>query len=217
MGGCRELMIDYLQWSVEELFQKAASSEPEPGGGGVSAMTGCLGAGMLIMVARITLDKEKDTQRKEALSVIIETLEQNVQSLKTLTQRDMDAYQGFMDALAMPKKTPEEKALRENKKEQAAVQAANIPLEIAKTCHHCLQVAVRLAELGSKYAISDVGAGAFLLEGALKASLLMVEANLAYINDSEKIKDLVQQKEHLILEAEELGRFTLETVRQRMI
>lgn len=210
-------MADYLQWSVKELFQKAAAPEPEPGGGGVSAMTGCLGAGMLIMVARITLDKEKDAQRKEALAELVAALEQNIESLKTLTQRDMDAYQGFMDALAMPKITPEEKALRESKKEQAAVQAANVPLDISRTCHAGLQVASKLATLGSKYAISDVGAGAFLLEGALKASLLMVEANLAYISDLEKINDLVQQKEHLILDAEELGRSTLETVRQRMI
>lgn len=209
-------MLGYLNWSVEELFQKAASPAPEPGGGGVSAMTGCLGTGMLSMVARITLEKEKYKDVETEISGLITTLDRNIETLKSLAQRDMDAFHGFMEALAMPRNTPEEKALREEKKQQAALLSAGVPLEIAGTCLSGLKAANSLAAIGAKLAISDVGVGAHLLEAALKGALMMVDANLAYINDLEKVKNIIAEKEQLILEAEEISRSTLTSVRGRM-
>ncbi len=216
MGGSGELMLDYLNWSVEELFQKAASPAPEPGGGGVSAMTGCLGAGLLSMVARITVGKEKYKEFMQEITGIISSLDKNMEALKSLAQRDMDAFNGFMEALAMPRHTPEEKALREQKKQQAALLSAGVPLEIARTCLSCLKVANELAAIGAKLAISDVGVGAHLLEASLKGALMMVDDNLGYINDMEKVKKLIEEKEQLTLEAEEVYRTTLERVRARM-
>lgn len=209
-------MLGYLNWSVEELFQKAASPAPEPGGGGVSAMTGCLGTGMLSMVARITLGKEKYKDVETEISGLITTLDRNIETLKSLAQRDMDAFHGFMEALAMPRNTPEEKALREEKKQQAALLSAGVPLEIAGTCLSGLKAANSLAAIGAKLAISDVGVGAHLLEAALKGALMMVDANLVYINDLEKVKNIIAEKEQLILEAEEISRSTLTSVRVRM-
>ncbi|MCL5779969.1 MAG: cyclodeaminase/cyclohydrolase family protein [Firmicutes bacterium] len=209
-------MLGYLNWSVEELFQKAASPAPEPGGGGVSAMTGCLGTGMLSMVARITLGKEKYKDVETEISGLITTLDRNIETLKSLAQRDMDAFHGFMEALAMPRNTPEEKALREEKKQQAALLSAGVPLEIAGTCLSGLKAANSLAAIGAKLAISDVGVGAHLLEAALKGALMMVDANLVYINDLEKVKNIIAEKEQLILEAEEISRSTLTSVRGRM-
>lgn len=216
MGGSREIMPDYVNWSVEELFEKAASAAPEPGGGGVSAMTGCLGAGMLSMVARITLGKEKYKAVEPEITGLITTLDENIKTLKTLAQQDMNAFHSFMEALGMPRQTPEEKALREEKKQQAALLSADVPLEIAKTCLASLQAGNTLAAIGAKLAISDVGVGTHLLEAALKGALIMVDANLDYINDLEKVKHLIKQKEQLTLEAEEISRRTLETVRARM-
>ncbi|MEW6695740.1 MAG: cyclodeaminase/cyclohydrolase family protein [Bacillota bacterium] len=209
-------MPDYVNWSVEELFEKAASAAPEPGGGGVSAMTGCLGAGMLSMVARITLGKEKYKAVEPEITGLITTLDENIKTLKTLAQQDMNAFHSFMEALGMPRQTPEEKALREEKKQQAALLSADVPLEIAKTCLASLQAGNTLAAIGAKLAISDVGVGTHLLEAALKGALIMVDANLDYINDLEKVKHLIKQKEQLTLEAEEISRRTLETVRARM-
>lgn len=216
MGGSREIMLNYVNWSVEELFQKAASAAPEPGGGGVSAMTGCLGTGMLSMVARITLGKEKYKAVEPEITGLITTLDENIATLKILAQQDMNAFHSFMEALGMPRHTPEEKALREEKKQQAALLSADVPLEIAKTCLISLQAGNTLAAIGAKLAISDVGVGAHLLEAALKGALIMVDANLDYINDLEKVKHMIKQKEQLTLEAEEISRRILETVRARM-
>ncbi|SHK06706.1 cyclodeaminase/cyclohydrolase family protein [Desulforamulus aeronauticus] len=210
------MSISYLRWSVEELFEKSSSAAPEPGGGGVSAMSGCLGCGMLTMVARITASKVKDIDVSKEIALVISSLEQNMENLKNLAQKDMQAFQHFMDALALPNSTPEEKNLREEKKQQAALLSAEVPLEIGRNCLAALHQAKIISSLGSKLAISDVAVGAYLLEASLKGALLMVEANVPYLKDAAKVEELRKEKEMLTLAAEELGRDTLQRVKTRM-
>lgn len=210
------MSTSYLNWSVEELFEKSSSAAPEPGGGGVSAMSGCLGCGMLTMVARITANKAKDTDISKEITQVISSLEQNMENLKNLAQRDMQAFQHFMDALALPNSTPEEKNLREEKKQQAALLSAEVPLEIGRNCLDALHQAKIISSLGSKLAISDVAVGAYLLKASLKGALLMVEANVPYLKDTAKVEGLLKEKEMLTLAAEELGRDTLQRVKSRM-
>ncbi|GAB6182119.1 cyclodeaminase/cyclohydrolase family protein [Desulfotomaculum defluvii] len=209
-------MLNYLNWTVDELFTKAAATEPEPGGGGVSAISGVLGLGMLTMVAQISLAKEKDPILIGKFKEILGALGESSARLKTLTQQDMQAYQEFMRALSLPNKTPEEKDLRQEKKQQAAILSAKVPMEMAKSCLVGLQVAKDLASIGSKYAISDVGVGANLLEAALKGALLLVDANIPYISMANKADELKQQSEILLQEAAGLSLNTLKIVRERM-
>ncbi|RYD04421.1 hypothetical protein N752_13685 [Desulforamulus aquiferis] len=173
-------MHKYLKWSVDELFDRACSTSPEPGGGGVSAMTGCLGSGMLMMVAKITAGNNKYQDVRQEIEILIASIESNIEALKSLAQKDMDAFNGFMDALSLPRETPEQVDLREEKKQQAALLSAGIPLEMARISLANLQSAAELAVIGSKLAISDVGVGANLLEASLKGALIMVDANLLY-------------------------------------
>lgn len=216
MGGSGKVMLNYLQWSVEELFQRAASPAPEPGGGGVSAMTGCLASGMLAMVARITGGKDKYRDVEQEIGELIENIDRQMEKMKVLAHQDMEAFHHFMEALALPKETGEQKALREASRQQAAILSASVPLDIARACLNNLEAAARLAAIGSPLAISDVGVGAHLLEASLKGALMMVDANLPYIGDGKMVYHLTAEKERLTLEGEELCRTTLETVKARM-
>lgn len=209
-------MLSYLKWSVAELFTRAAAAEPEPGGGGASAISGVLGLGMLAMVAKITLEKEKDQQLINRLKEILAILGENTASLKALTQQDMEVYREFRQALSLPNKTPEEKALRGERKQQAAILAANVPLEMAQCCLRGLQAAQDLAHIGSKYAISDVGVGAHLLEAALKGALLLVTANIPYINLTSKTNEFISARNTLLAQATEISLVTQQTVQKRM-
>jgi formiminotetrahydrofolate cyclodeaminase len=209
-------LLSYLNWSVDELFTRAAAPEPEPGGGGVSAISAVLGLGMLAMVAKISLEKERDQQLVDKLKEILAVLGENSSSLKALTQQDMEAYQEFRQALSLPNKTSEEKALREERKQQAAILAANVPLEMAQCCLRGLRAAKDLAHIGSKYAISDVGVGANLLEAALKGALLLVDANIPYINLTSKKNEFISHKVTLLEEATEISLVTQKTVQERM-
>ncbi|GAB6156903.1 cyclodeaminase/cyclohydrolase family protein [Desulfotomaculum varum] len=209
-------MINYLQWSVEELFARTASPAPEPGGGGVAAMTGCLGAGLLSMVAGITTGKEKYQDLAGEIQLLISDLKQHTDRLKLLAQRDMEAFNMFMTALAMPRSTPAEKLLREEQKQQAALLCADVPLQVARTCLGCLKTAHRLADAGAKTAVSDVGVAVHLLAASLKGALMMVDDNLGYIKDPAQVKAIITEKEQLLLAAEELCASTLTRVKSRM-
>ena len=213
MGGSRGFMLNYLQWTVKELFDRTASAEPEPGGGGVCAMTAGLACGLLAMVARITSGKEKYRDVEAEIQEILGAIEEQRGKLQDLARQDMEAFQQFMAALAMPRETEEQKAAREKSKQQAALLSAGVPLDIAAACVKNLELAARLASLGSKLAISDVGVGAHLLEASLKGALVMVEANLPYIQDRQVVYNLAAEKERLALRGEELCRDVLETVK----
>lgn len=206
----------YLAWTVEELFERAASSSPEPGGGGVSAMTGVLGSGMLAMVARITSGNKKYADVEQQIAELLNTIEGNINSLKLLAQKDMDAFNTFMEVLSLPRETQEQKDFREEKKDLAALLCAGVPMEMARACLSNLQAAAELAAIGSKLAISDVGVGANLLEAALKGALIMVDANLGYIRDKQLVYEFIAEREKLALEAEELCRITMDRVKAQM-
>lgn len=209
-------MLDYLQWSVQQLLENAAAPSPDPGGGGVSAITGGMGSGMLAMVAQITADSPKYKNVEPEARLLIASIEKNIETLKSLARQDVEAYGGFMAALALPKDTAEEKALREEKKQQAAMLSAQVPMDIARTCLANLKAAAALAAIGSKPAISDVGVGAYLLEACIKSAFLMVNANLSYISDPKFVSQLKEEEARLILEAEELLQTALARVRSRM-
>lgn len=210
------MTASYLNWSVEELFTKASAAAPEPGGGAVSAMSGCLGCGMLTMVAQISVNKAKDPDTAREINLLMAGLAEISETLKALAQKDMQAFNQFMEVLALPNKTPEEKKLREDKKQQAALLSAEVPLTIGRNCLAALGWASKIAVLGSKLAISDVAVGVYLLEASLKGALIMVDANVPYLKDKAKVAELLKEKERLILEAEELARDTLHRVKSRM-
>ena len=49
----------YVDGSIHAFLDKLAGSSPEPGGGSVAALVGALGAGLVSMVASLTIGKEK--------------------------------------------------------------------------------------------------------------------------------------------------------------
>jgi formiminotetrahydrofolate cyclodeaminase len=91
-----------------------------------------------------------------------------------------------------------------------------VPLEICKVCLEILKLAAKLAPLGNKGAISDVGVGAYVAEAALKAAMLSVDINLPSIQTAAFKANLVSERARLFAEAEELKLLALADVKKRL-
>jgi formiminotetrahydrofolate cyclodeaminase len=104
--------MDMKNLSVMELSDLTASKSAAPGGGSISALAGAFAASLVCMVAKLTEGKKG----YEAVSLRMKELETQSEALRLNLlddiQRDSSSFDAFMEALAMPKTTEEEKAAR---------------------------------------------------------------------------------------------------------
>lgn len=209
-------MSKIWEWTTDEFLTVSASSSPTPGGGSVSAYVGALAASMTCMVANLTVGKEKYKDVEPQVKEILAEAEEVLGLLKTGLSQDIAEFSNFMDVLKLPKGTDEEKAVRAEKMQEVLVSATNTPLGISQNCFRVLQLAQKLAPIGNKGAISDVGVSAYLAESALKSAMLSVDINLPGIKDTEYQERVKAERARLFEQAAIICAETVAVVQSRM-
>lgn len=202
--------------TLNEYLEVASSKSPTPGGGSVSAVAAANASAMVSMVANLTLGKKGYEDVQDEVKDILDKSNQNMEEIKELTEKDMQAFQSFMEAWRMPSVTEEEKSRKNEAMEKAAQNASSVPMELCRACIAVLRQARRLAPIGNKTAISDVGVGAYLAEAALRSAMLSVDINLPLIKAEDFKVGLLAEKAALFAEAEELKLFALADVKKRL-
>lgn len=208
--------MNIYELTLNEYLEAASSKSPTPGGGSVSAVVAANASAMVSMVANLTLGKKGYEDVQDTVRSILDKVNLGMTSLKELTAKDMQAFQCFMEAWKLPSATEDDKALKNLAMEKAAQNASSVPLELCRACIEILRQAGRLAPIGNKTAISDVGVGAYLAEAALNAAMLSVDINLPMIRDEAFKEKLLTEKARLLAEAEELKSTALSDVRARL-
>lgn len=209
-------MSDLFSRPLREVLRVAASSEPVPGGGSVSAIAGCFGAAMVSMVANLTIGKKKYRDVEGQAVVIRDRALSLMNRLEALVDEDMTSFQRFMDVYKMPRETPEQEHTRALLMEEALKASTETPLRIARACLEGLELAAEIASIGSKMAISDAGVAANLLGAALESALLNVDINLPSIKDEEFKRASLEERLSLSRRAQELKDRCLSLVREKM-
>lgn len=167
--------------SLRELTDQLASSAPVPGGGTTAAISGAMAAGLVAMVAALTVGRPAYAEVDAAAAEIGLEAETLRQRLLTLAEDDAAAFDAVMRARRMPRETDEERALRRTAMEQAFVIAAEVPLETARAAGAVLGLAARIAPIGNRNAASDAGVAAQLASAAIRGACLNVRINLPYL------------------------------------
>jgi formiminotetrahydrofolate cyclodeaminase len=181
-----------------EIIRRAGSRNPSPGGGAASAMAGVLGASMASMVANVSMGKPRLEGFRLEHEALLDRVWKGVGSLKALTVRDMEAYQGLLAARRLPQGTAEQKAAREGEVELCLIEATLAPLEIAVAADGLLAAVLRLGEICAECVLSDVSVAAMLLEAAVRSAAKSVEVNLPGIDDRRLRDDLEARKNRLL-------------------
>ena len=191
--------MGYQTESVWKYVSDAASGNPTPGGGSVSALAGALAASMSEMAANFTAGKEEYDDVEEEISRALSELKRARQKLLALMEADIEAYQDVDDAMKMPKDTEEQKQERSEKLEEALQEAAKVPLNIMRQCRKAAALTEQLSRIANPNLITDVGVAAELCGAACRAARLNVEINLKYMNDDE-VRDELQSEMELLSE-----------------
>lgn len=169
--------------SVADFAAALASEAPAPGGGSASAAAGAFGAGLLAMVVRLTLGKEKHREAWAELEELLPALDSHRSRLLELVDEDTKAYDALVAARRLPKETDAQKAARKKAIDDATVLATTVPMQTALFAEKALRAAGTVAEKGNPNAASDAFVAALLLSAAAEGALANVRINLGGISD----------------------------------
>jgi glutamate formiminotransferase/formiminotetrahydrofolate cyclodeaminase len=182
-------------------IDRLAAGTPTPGGGSASAHTGAAAAGLVAMVARLTVGKKKYAAVEAHMWAIIEEADRLRIELVQAVEEDSAAFEAFMAANKLPKETDEQQAVRAEAQQKATLYAAQVPLGAAMRAARVCELATQVAALGNLNAISDAGSASALARAALTGAAMNVRINLAGLSQPELgqplLTELAQAEERL--------------------
>jgi glutamate formiminotransferase/formiminotetrahydrofolate cyclodeaminase len=173
------------QVSVDRFVDEVSADTPTPGGGSAAALAGSLGAALAAMVANLTTGKKGYEAVWDASSSLAEQAQALKAMLVAAIDADAAAFDGVLEAMRLPKSTPEEERARAAAMARAAQEATRIPLETAGRCADAAWLAAEAAASGSKASASDAGVAALLARSGAEGAALNVLTNLPSIDDPE--------------------------------
>ena len=202
-------MSDLTKLSCQEFLEKLASNAPTPGGGGGAAMAGALAVALTSMVGNLTVGKEKFAQHEVEVQELLAKAEALRIVLLSLVNADAEVFNSFMACYRLPKATEEEKKARNQAIQNAAKEAAEVPLKITESCLEIMKLAERIAVIGNLGAITDAAVSSIMARAALRSAVYNVVVNLKLIKDEVYNQAMYAKIEAMQNEAEVLEKATL--------
>lgn len=203
---------DMKKMTVEEFAGILASSEPIPGGGGVSALVAALGAALGSMVCSLTTGKKKYEKTQPELDLIIPRLEEYRIKLLDGMKADAEVFLPLAEAYSLPKATEEESRHRDEVLEKLLLEAAKTPLILMDDIIRVMDLLEKLSRIGSRLAVSDVGVGISLCKAAVDSAALNVFINTKMMKDRKKAAQLNIEADELKEESSAICRWVMSEV-----
>lgn len=185
--------MDMKDMTISDYSAVLASKEPVPGGGGASAVVGCLSAALGSMVCSLTTGKKKFLEYESFYNDTIKRLEEIRLRFLSLSDEDAKVFLPLSEAYKLPKDDPH----RDEIMEPALAAAAEVPLEIMRNCCEVIDIFAELLDKSSALVLSDVGVGVSFAASALMSASLNVFINTKAMKDREKAGQMETEADEL--------------------
>lgn len=203
--------------TVRGLVERIATSDPVPGGGSASALAGAMGAALVHMVVELSVDRPAAAGHEATLAEIRTAAVAWQSELLNLAELDANAYAAVVRARRLPRESERQRDARDVQLAAAMREATRIPLATALAASEVLGLAGRLAPIGNRNAISDVGVAALLAVAALRGAALNVQINLPSVTADEQVRDdAASEVERLLADLDERDRTVRGAVAERL-
>ena len=200
--------------SLDEFVKLAASDAPVPGGGGIAALVGSLGAAMGSMAGNFTIGRPKYAAVDAEARSIVADLAPLIDALLKGVDADAEAFSAISAAYRLPKTSDAESAARKAAISAALTGAMNAPLAILADCLKAARRLPELAAIGNLNLLSDVEVSAIMLEAAGRAARINVRINAGQL-DAAVAAAAMAEADAATAELAELLRITLDAVEKR--
>lgn len=185
-----------IDLSLEEFSAALASEESTPAGGSTAASVAAQGAALGAMVIRLSAARQAGEVRGY-LQGSAEEMEDLVDCLLELVDRDAEAYRSYMQALKA--QAPAELQA------QCAQAALDAPAEVAELGLIALARLDRHRDQISEHLRADLGVAEACLAGAVRGALGVAEVNLVGLGEAASMAQASASLEELRSELDRLS------------
>jgi glutamate formiminotransferase/formiminotetrahydrofolate cyclodeaminase len=179
--------------TVRDFVDELSSDSPAPGGGSVSALMASMAAGLAAMVAVLSYTRKGFESKQTDLDRIAVRAQTLKDQFLAAVDADTAAFDQLLDAMRMPKATPEEQATREAAMIEATVAATEVPLGVLEACPEVIELGTEVGRIGLQASLSDAGVGVQAARAAAAGAYQNVCINLAGLSDTARRTALVQR------------------------
>jgi glutamate formiminotransferase/formiminotetrahydrofolate cyclodeaminase len=205
-----------IDMNLKAFMDETASDSPTPGGGSVSAYMGALGVALGTMVANLSSHKRGWDDRWKEFSDWAEKGKAIQNNLLQMVDEDTTAFNRIIEAFSLPKKSEEEKKLRDIAIQEATKNATLVPLKVMETAYPGFEMISEMVSKGNPNSISDAGVGALALRTCIRGAFLNVKINASGLNDKDFVKDVIARGEVLESKAEEAEQEILKKINEKI-
>jgi len=187
--------------TLTDFADETASESPAPGGGSIAAFAGVLGASLGAMVANLSSHKKGWDERWKFFSDWAEKGQQLKNRLLFLVDEDTRAFNRIIDAVRLPKGSPEEAEYRKQAIHAATKYAIEIPFQVMQTAFDSFELLEAMTREGNPNSVSDAGVGALCAKTAVEGAYLNVIINCKDLDDPDFVNDIKAKAQNLVEEA----------------
>ncbi|XP_037014097.2 formimidoyltransferase-cyclodeaminase isoform X5 [Artibeus jamaicensis] len=201
--------------SLHAFVREVGARSATPGGGSVAAASAAMGASLACMAGLMTYGRRQFEHLDVAMRRLIPPFHAASAKLTALVDADAQAFGACMEAMKLPKSTPEERNRRAAARQKGLRQAVAVPLELAETVASLWPALQELALCVNLACLSDLQVAAKALETGMFGAYFNVLINLKDISD-DKFKDQIHQRiSSLLQEAKTQAELVLDRLGER--
>ena len=190
LGLPKNLDDALVEMKVTDFVDEVSRESPAPGGGSIAALAGALGVSLSSMVSNLTANKRGSEDVDDILNEAAERCQEIKLKLLKAVDEDTNAFNQYMDAMRLPKKTDEEKKKRTAAMQEGLKVAVRVPYSTAQLSYEAIEIAKTVSKHGNPNSITDVGVGAQSAYTGVLGGIYNVLINLKDIKDEEFVEDM---------------------------
>jgi len=211
-----------VNMSNREFVDVLSTDSPAPGGGSVAALCAAQAAALCAMVANLTVGKKAYAKVEARVKEIAVAAQADKDFFLAAIDDDTSAFNAVMEKFGLPKKTDEQKKVRELAITAATRRATEVPLAVLERVPALLAHVAEIAEIGNVNSLSDAGVAALAALSGAEGAYYNVLINLASLQELDQTEEpdfqaVTRQKADTALAAcEQSAGATRQLVRQKL-